>query len=230
MTGLDEILESTIIGHLPGEADEDEELLAELLDELDTLSRGSGIDAALAIAACVLDRLFKGDLVAFRERSRTHQTFRALQNHDRLPLSRTALWYALAVREQYEQLPRDLAETLPLSHHKALLRVDSPAEKVALARRAQREGLSRRDLDRLVRTRAPKEVVRGPGRPPIPAVVKGLRKVAGAIDLATSEPLSDADVRRLDREGLSELLSGLEGHLRALEELRAELMELSRAR
>ena len=230
MSAADDIHGSTVIGAMPGETHVDRALLGEVLDRIATLGHGSGLEASLAIADAVLERLFDGSILAFRAASRRHETFRALQAHPRLGMSKSALWYAIAVREQMDVLPAPIAQALPLSHHKVLLAVESPNEKVALACRARRENLSRRDLERIVRHQTPARVVRGPGRPPTPAVLKGLLRLAQATHLAKSEPLSPRDLRRHDREGLSGLLEALDRNLTALDVLRRDLERLSRER
>lgn len=228
MSAVDDILESTVIGTLPGESAVDADLLARVLDTIRRSSADTGLEASLAVADAVLDGLFGGDLQAFRATSRTHETFRALQTHAGLGMSKSGLWYAIAVREQMNVLPRPLAMALPLSHHKVLLAVDSPTEKLALARRANTERLSRRDLERIVRHHTPAGAVRGPGRPPVPAVVKGLRRVEQAMHLATSEPLSAGVLRRLDRDGVTSLLESVQRNLSALDRLRDDLERLTR--
>lgn len=227
MASADSLPEPTGSPTLPGESEVDDTLIATVLDELDTLSHGQGLETALAIADRVLARFFGGDVTRFRSRSSQHQSFRALQSDEALPLSRSALWYALAVRDQYEHLPAEVAEQLSLAHHKVLLRVKSRRLKVELARKSVDEGLSKRDLERHLRRRYSKDQVRGRGRPRLPAVVKGLRKVEQATDLATSEPISGALLRRLDRGGISDLLTSLDENIEALEELGEKLRALA---
>jgi len=226
VSAVNDILDTTVIGSLPGETTVDQDLLAGVLQEVAVATARPGLEGALAIAEAVLDRLFGGDVRSFRATSRSHETFRALQTHPDLGMSKSALWYALAVHEQLGVLPRPLAMALPLSHHKVLLTVEGTAEKLALARRAHRENLSRRDLERIVR-KAPATVVRGPGRPPMPAVVKGLRLLQQALSLATSEPVSARALRHLDRDGVSGLLRQLDRQRSTLDRLRSDLEHLA---
>src|SRR5688572_22963184 len=104
-----------MIGSLPGESTLDADLLATVLSDIAAASAVPGLEGALATAAAVLDHLFGGEMRAFRATSRGHETFRALQGHPALGLSKSALWYALAVHEQMDVLPRPLAMALPLS-------------------------------------------------------------------------------------------------------------------
>lgn len=227
MAPSDDIPDTTLVGTLPGEIEVDSRLLEDLMGELELLSRGQGLHTALAIADCVLRRLFKRDAGLLTSRSRNHETFKALQNDPALPISKSSLWYALAVKHQYEQLPSALADGLSLAQHKVLLRVKSVSLKVELARRALREDLSKRDLERLVRIRCREDEVRGRGRPPLPAVVKGMRQLDKATDLATSEPLSTDLLRSLDQAGIAQLLQSLDQNLQALNELGAQLRRLA---
>jgi hypothetical protein len=227
MAPSDDIPDTTVVGTLPGEIEVDPRLLEGLLDELELFSRGQGLQTALAIANCVLHRLFKGDSGLLASRSRNHETFKALQNDSSLPISKSSLWYALAVRHQYHELPDSLSERLSLAQHKVLLRVKSVSMKVDLARRALQKDLSKRDLERLVRLRCREDQVRGRGRPPLPAVVKGVRQLDKATDLATSEPLSTDALRSLDQAGIAQLLHSLDQNIRALNELGAQLRHLA---
>ncbi|MBW2257344.1 MAG: hypothetical protein JRI25_22490 [Deltaproteobacteria bacterium] len=227
MAPSDDIPDTTLVGTLPGEIEVDPPLLEELLEELELHSRGQGLQTALAIADCVLGRLFKRDSGLLSSRSRNHETFKALQNDSSLPISKSSLWYALAVKHQYQQLPRSFSERLSLAQHKVLLRVKSVNLKVDLARRAIQEELSKRDLERLVRRRCREDEVRGRGRPPLPAVVKGMRQLVKATDLATSEPLSTDALRSLDQAGIAQLLQSLDQNIQALNALGSQLRRLA---
>jgi len=227
MAPSNDIPDTTLVGTLPGEIEVDPPLLEELLEELELHSRGQGLQTALAIADCVLGRLFKRDSGLLSSRSRNHETFKALQNNASLPISKSSLWYALAVKHQYQQLPRSFAEGLSLAQHKVLLRVKSVNLKVDLARRAIQEELSKRELERLVRRRCREDEVRGRGRPPLPAVVKGMRQLVKATDLATSEPLSTDALRSLDQAGIAQLLQSLDQNIQALNALGSQLRRLA---
>lgn len=218
----------TIIGGLPGETSTDPEILEDLLQELDLLSRGQGLEVALQIANCVLDRLFRGNPGVFRARSNKHDTFRALQNHEDLPLSRTALWYALAVRDQVEVLPDKLSDALPLSHHKVLLQVKDVDQKIELARQVARDDLSRRDLERVIRRKLDDDETRGRGRPRLPAVVKALRRLEKATTMAMTEPVDDALMNRLSVHEIRKLILRLDRELDTLGSIREQLACLVR--
>lgn len=135
------------------------------------------------------------------------------------------LWSAVAVVEQLGELPPAVAESLPLSHHKLLLAVHDPAQKVELAKAAVAEDLSKRDLEQ--RIQASKTVEPGAakvGRPPLPAFLKAATVLKSAAALAKSQPVRAADFAHVEAKDLQELLAEMD---RALDEL-DDVVELVR--
>ena len=106
-------------GDPPLAGPDDTDRLVELLNEL---GRGEGLEAALRVAQLLLDVFFDGDIAAYQEQ-RADPRFRALLGHERLDMSSSFVWYAIAVWEQCTELPAEVASSLPLSHHRALLPV-----------------------------------------------------------------------------------------------------------
>lgn len=127
--------------------------------------------------------------------------------------------------EQLGELPPAVAESLPLSHHKLLLAVHDPAQKVELAKAAVAEDLSKRDLEQ--RIQASKTVEPGAakvGRPPLPAFLKAATVLKSAAALAKSQPVRAADFAHVEAKDLQELLAEMD---RALDEL-DDVVELVR--
>lgn len=210
---------------LPGEHDLDAGLLARVIADVNRLYLERGADTARQLGELVLGAFFAGEPTRFRERSRRHQTFRALCNDPSLQPTYSFLWYAVAVAEQYRQLPADVAEALPLSHHRLLLPIHDQATKLRLARKARDGQLSKRRLEELVRkerSRQPDQTPRG-GRPPLPAFVKGLNRLKGAVDLAVSEELSPSSFDRFPPDDARKLLSRLYAQIEQLSALAGSL-------
>lgn len=212
---------------LPGERAVDTELLAATLAELNRQYGARGPDTARQLGELLLGAFFGGEPTRFRERSRKHASFRALCHHPELQPTYSFLWYAVAVAEQYRQLPADVAEALPLSHHRLLLPIHDQATKLRLARKARDGQLSKRRLEELVRKerkRQPSEAPRG-GRPPLPAFVKGLSRLKAAVDLAVADEITETTFARYPPEDAKKLLSQLYGQMEQLSNLAEHLRE-----
>jgi len=106
------------------------------------------LQTACLIGEYVISRFFGGEVEAFRRDSCKHASFRALSKRVDLRFSPTYLWTAVAVVGQLRELPEDLAQCLPLSHHRLLLPLKDATVKVALARLAVEYSLSKRELKR----------------------------------------------------------------------------------
>lgn len=194
---------------------------ADAVRELNRRFADGGLDAALDVGRWILGAWFEGNPALFRARSRSHAEFRATVNDPGLGMSYSFLWNAVAVTEQYGQLPRTIAAQLTLAHHRVLLPVRSPALKLELAERVIAEGLSKRDLIKLLQDDLGQRNKRG--RKPLPGLIKGLRMVRRGIEQAQAEPFR---IRESDSFGVREAevaLRDVERDLRALERLAAEL-------
>ena len=213
------------LSHLPGEAEYDESLLCEAVKTLNVLYEARGLEAALRVGEYVLKSFFGGDVEHFRSRGRRHMTFRCLAGREDLSLSYSFIWYAVGVLEQMEQLPREIAEALPLSHHRLLLPVREPRQKLKLAREAFNQNLSKRELEDLIRRsrqKQPRKHTRG-GRPPLPDFVKGLRRVTKAVELATRQPVTAETFTTYAPEDAKAMLASLYEDLSRLQDLAEDL-------
>jgi hypothetical protein len=199
---------------LPGEFAADPSLVDEVVETLNAMYRVKALEAAREVGEYLLDRFFDGDPVRFRERGRKHASFRKLADREDLQPSYSFLWHACAVVDQLRQLPEELRDALPLSHHRLLLPVHDPEAKVDLARRAVDEGMSKRVFeDEIRRSRGDGQGASRVGRPPLPAVVKGLNRVRSAVREVADVPVDDG---MLTAERARELLVDIAGQIQVL--------------
>lgn len=177
-------------------------LLDEVVAQINHLYVIKGLELAVEVGEYLIDRIFDGDPEQFRDRGSKDASFRKLAARDDLKVSHAFLWSACAIVVQRDALPEDLRDALSVSHHRALLPLKDEASKVDLARRAVEEGLSKRELQAEVeRVRAETGAVSRAGRPPLPAVVKGLNRVAAAVRAATDEAVDVSDLPPEPGEG-----------------------------
>ncbi|PKN55271.1 MAG: hypothetical protein CVU56_22090 [Deltaproteobacteria bacterium HGW-Deltaproteobacteria-14] len=173
----------------------------------------SGVDLAADVASYVLETFFDGSYDAFLDPSRYKaRSFSALCQREDLALSRASLYALVRVGHQLDELPAPIAHALTMRHHRALLPLDDPAEKRALARKAIDERWTVTALEAEVRAIQPPK---RSGRPPLPAVVKQLRAVQRAF--ATAEPAAPLPELSDDqREELEATLTELEARITSL--------------
>jgi len=126
----------------------DQALVERAVCDLNHIYTTKALQTACLIGEYVINRFFGGDVEAFRRGSCEHASFRALSKHQDLRFSPTYLWTAVAVVGQIRELPEDLAQCLSLSHHRLLLPLKDASVKVALARMAVKQNLSKRELGR----------------------------------------------------------------------------------
>ena len=174
---------------LPGEELVDAQLLDEAVADLNQIYTTKALETARLIGKYILERFFGGDLNAFRSQGRRHVSFRMLAARPDLKFSYTYLWTCVAVVEQFDNLPHDLAEALPLSHHRMLLPIRDPQKKVALAKRAVTEGLSKRAFAEAIRPRrtpkGSKRPILSPGQHPI---ARALTQIKTVLNEALASP------------------------------------------
>jgi hypothetical protein len=174
---------------LPGERSPDQRLLDEAVADLNRIYTAKALETARLIGGYILERFFAGSAERFHDRGRKHVSFRLLAERPDLKFSYSYLWTCVAVVEQYAELPHDIADALPLSHHRLLLPVRDRDEKVALARRAVVEGLSKRQLADVIRPRrCPRAIhARFMDRGEHP-MARALAQIRGALRAALSSP------------------------------------------
>lgn len=208
---------------LPGEAELAADLLDQAVAEINRIYVAKGLEMARALGSYVLATFFGDDLDSFHSCEREHVTFRALAGREDLRVAYTTIWYSVAILEQLRQLPEDIAEALPLSHHKLLLPVHDEKAKEALARKAVEKGMSSRELaDAIKKARRGKGT--SAGRPPLPAFVKGLTRITKAVELATSEAVDATTFAKYSPEKARALVAELDQQLGELQKLKEQVL------
>lgn len=213
--------ESAPTPHLAPVADSDELSDAEsaLIDDavahINEAVNRSGLDLAADVYSFIIGRFFGGSYEAFVEPSRLKaRSFAALCQRDDLNLSQASLYALVRVGHQLEQLPATVARALTVKHHRALLPIADPAEKLTIAQRAADERWTAAEIDAAARRS------RGPttgGRPRLPSVIKQFRAFKRALSAAVpDEPLpSLSDAQRAE---LETTLGALEARIASVRE------------
>ena len=167
---------------LPGERTLESQIVDTAVSDLNQIYTLKGLETACAVGEYILARFFGGDITQFRHKGDEHISFRTLAERDDLQFSRSFLWYSVAVVEQLNQMPKEVADALSLSHHRLLLPVRDPALKLELAQRAVREKLCKRELEREIACsrRSDTHGARR-GRKPAHPLAKGLTKIRKAL-------------------------------------------------
>jgi hypothetical protein len=179
----------TAAARLAGEDAIDTRLLDEAVADLNQIYTTKALETARLIGKYILERFFHGDLNIFRSQGRRHVSFRMLAARPDLKFSYTYLWTCVAVVEQFDHLPHDLAEALPLSHHRMLLPIRDSKEKVKLAKLAVTEGLSKRAFAEAIRPRrtprGSNKTLLAPGEHPI---ARALAQIKTVLNEALASP------------------------------------------
>jgi len=207
----------------PNPRDVDLVYMDRLVEVLNERARGEGLATSQNVARFLMEELFDGDFVLYRTRGRTHPVFRALLRHPKLNVSPSFLYYALAVHEQCHHLPSDVAAQLSLAHHRVLLPVKDPREKVRLARLAIRKKLSKRALEKEARGTNCAHPHRG--RPRTPDFIKGAHAVRRGLRTAAADRLDLDEVHRFGLERALAVVDGLRADIHKLDKLAKVLRE-----
>lgn len=203
---------------LPGETSVRTDLIDVAVREINRIYVGKGIEAARGVGEYVLKTFFAGRVEHFRRRGRRHVSFRKLAERTDLRISYATLWKCVALVDQFRGMPGEIANALPVTHHALLLPVRDQKCKLALARKAVREGLSKAALAAEVRrSGALSATMPRRGRPPLPAVARLLSAFARLARQSASEALLDRSVDALPPDRLAELVAGA---TRDLEQIR----------
>lgn len=222
---------------LPGEHEQVPALVNKAIRDLQEIQGRHRLAAALHIGRYILSVFFDDDPEAYLGRSREHVSFQALQDrasnkaeNKTHGLSAQWLQVAVAVTMQYEALPVDVRDVLPLSHHRLLLPIKDVSQKVEFAEKAAERNWSKEELDaRSAKARDQHKVKGRTGRPRKPEFLKTLTKLskikgrpdAAAIDWEDPFPGYSA-------EGAAKELAEAERLLASAEVQLTELLEFVR--
>jgi hypothetical protein len=191
---------------LPGEREVDEALLKRCVMAIRALYGQGGLEASRQIGELLLRTFFAGDSEHFERPRRFHATYRALLSSSDLPASNSFLWYSIRLIEHLELLPDEIADVLPLSHHRLLMHIHDPDVRIQMAQLAADNGWSKRRLETAVREATPRSRRRSAGRPRTPSFVKGLRQLNEAVELVGAEKIDHSLLGRVERDELAGLL------------------------
>lgn len=209
---------------LRGEGAIDEPLVDEAVRQVNRLYAAKGVETARVIGEYLVGAFFGGDPGSFTAREKGHASFRALEARDDLGPSYTFLWYSVRFLPQLRALPADVADALPMSHHRLLIHVKDEDQKAKLAQQAVTKDLSKRELEdeiRKLRERTSEGATRG--RKALPAFVKafnGIKKITKTLD---GGALDDTAVLNYGLEEAQKYLADVESTLAKLGQVRESL-------
>ncbi len=201
-----------------------EELVDRAVRDLNTIYVRKGLETARLIGEYVLANFFGGDFEELRRNGTKFNSFRKLAKREDLHVSYTFLWNSVAVVEQLGVLPSDLAEALPLSHHKLLLPVNDPQEKVEFAQQAIKKDLSKRQLEAEIKRHRRAEDRPRRGRRPLHPAVKALSRTRKAID-DIYEAVKSNQLDSLTNAESERVLADVEEELKRMISLRDKMQE-----
>lgn len=178
--------------------DESEPSLDSVVAEINRLYQVGSLKTAVKIGQHVIAHVFGGDGARALDTKRHPQSFLALSQRKDLKMKRMFLYYCVVVAEQIRFLPADVADVLPLSHHKLLLPIKDAARKAAMAQRSVAAGWTTLQLREAVRCAQSEQSQRPlsrarPAPPPFARAAQALTKV---LDLLSESRDDAADISR----------------------------------
>ena len=126
--------------------------------------------------------MFRDDEANFLRSAEDHASYQALGAHPEPAVSKSALWYAVVIEDNFRLLG-EAGARLGVSHHKRLVHVADPATRTAQAGQAIDAQWTVVDLEQAIAATQPVRPPDAPriGRPPLAAPVKDFRRVQTAI-------------------------------------------------
>lgn len=193
--------------------------LVELARAIDRRSDQSALDFSLAVGHMIIQGIFGGNLAAWRTRGDRDLSFRKLARMTQVSASR--LYRSAAIYEMSCRM--DVRKWgLTVSHLRAVIGL-SHTDQHRLLTLSRREGWTVRRLEQICSEHRQRQRIRPVGRPPSPALLKGLSRLNRAIALTDQAPITldslRPDQRRLALARLDEQmvrLSEIRGRLKAL--------------
>lgn len=201
--------------------------LDDFADELGALAKEGSVEQAVAAGRMVIERLYDGELSAWRGRGSKAHSLRTLARRADLAVSSSALYRAIALYELSEGLgglERWCEGGLGISHVRLVLGLPKDEQR-RLLDEAMAASWTVAELEReatRVRDRAPRKRRRG-GRPRLPRFVKSLNRLRKYTTDAPEELFGDIEAAAdMPAERVAELRS-------QLAEIRSQCEELDRA-
>ena len=204
--------------------DESERVIDEAVRRINHIYTVGGLETAKTIGEYLLETFFDGDLEAIRDRSHNNHSFRKLAEREDLYPSATFLYTSVAVLDQLRVLPENVAEALPLSHHRLLLPIKDPEQKKTLAASAVERRMNCKQLNSSVEKVLSKQPKKSSGgRPRLPTLVKELRKLTRVVEAVNDATVPKGIFLGLEEKECTRLLEDLDGQISALARIRETL-------
>lgn len=208
-------------GPLPGGHEVDEEHLVVVFERINAIWIRKGLETAIEIGRLLLDEFFPLGLRSFEEHHKRHLSYRALAKRPGLGPSATWLNAAIRIVGQMTELPPEIAWSLSLTHHRALLPIHDLETKTNLAKRAVEDKLSTRVLSEESQKIVDAQPKRGVGgRPRLPKQVKRLNRGRDAVRALAGEAFDRRVVlnhfSRRELTSMAELLEAQASELRSI--------------
>ncbi len=202
-------------------------LVDQAVKNINAIHAAKGLETARAIGEYLLKAFFGGSLETFAATGKKNLSFRALAEREDLNVGHSSLWYSVAVLDQLRMLPKDIGDSLPLSHHRLLLPVKDTEAKVALAKKAVESGMSKAAFADVVRpVRASEIDVTKTGRPALPSWAKGVGNIRKAVEAALEDEITEGDIMAA---GMTKLKDRRDEVERAIAQLQVLVGALDRA-
>lgn len=185
---------------------DDDALVERAIAHVRGLARRGLLETAVAIGDYLVATFFDGDLELARSRRPTKPAAlsRFLERADETEIAASLLRRSIALSAQYRSLPAPVRDRLSVSQHTALLPVDDAREKARLAAEAVARGLSKKEIEGIVRRDPEHAPTRG--RPPRSHLEKAVGAARRALSALIEGELTAARLRKLPpevREGLA---------------------------
>ena len=196
--------------------------LVELAQAIDRRNDQSALEFYLAVGQMVIHGIFGGNLAAWRTRGARDLSFRKLARLTQVSASR--LYRSTAIYEMSCRM--DVRRWgLTVSHLRAVIGL-SHTDQHRLLTLARREEWTVRHLEQICAAHRQRQRLRPVGRPPSPALLKGLSRLSRAIEQTDQAPINLDSLRPEHRQ---QALSRLDEHLSRLAKIRDRLAEITAA-
>ena len=193
-----------------------------LAQAIDRRSNQSALEFALSVGRMLIEGLYGGNLAAWRARGSADLSFRRLARLTQV--SASVLYRSAAIYEMSRRM--DVTRWgLPMSHLRAVISLGD-AEQHNLLTQARRECWTVRRLEQECAQIRQQGRVRPVGRPPSPALIKGLTRLRRAVSQTHQAPITAEALARLSPEQLQAAVSQLDEQLSQLTDIRARLAAL----
>jgi hypothetical protein len=140
----------------PNDSTGDGQRLDAAVQWLNRATLASGVELSVQVSGYIIDTFFGGDFAAFTSKD-PHKTatFVALCQREDLTLGASTLYRLVRIGQQVNALPRDIADSLTMRHHRALLSVDNGQHRQHLARQAVAHGWTAQALQARISAERP---------------------------------------------------------------------------